>query len=282
MNHDELRDLLPLKALDRLDPDEERALSEHLASLCPECEAELASFRDALGAYAMAAAQDDSLRARRIWRMVESRLDADRIGGGMPPERGRRSAARVRILMGAAAAALIVSLGFSLISLRRGVESARNTASFEVAALRARIDSLERGLEDTAQRVSELKTRLSLTSTLTMAAFSPDTRIVRLAGLTPAPRASATLAFSPGNRTAFMQVAGLPPAPANKVYEAWWIGRRSGPIRAGLFEASPEGISKVALTMPPEGEEIVASAVTLEPAGGTDKPTGSMYLKGTM
>jgi anti-sigma-K factor RskA len=34
--------------------------------------------------------------------------------------------------------------------------------------------------------------------------------------------------------------------------------------------------------MPPEGEEIVASAVTLEPAGGTDKPTGSMYLKGTM
>ena len=57
---------------------------------------------------------------------------------------------------------------------------------------------------------------------------------------------------------------------------------QAGAIRAGLFEAPAEGVAKVALIMPPRGEEIIASAVTLEPANGTDEPTGTMYLKGDL
>jgi anti-sigma-K factor RskA len=290
MTHEELKDLLPLKALDRLDPDEERALAEHLSNGCAECEPELESFREALGALALAAAEESGATTDRIWSKVQPRLGADRIADGMRPggrarDAAQRNGKRTRFIPMAAsslAAILAIALGITIYQLERGVEEARNTTGFEVAALRARIDDLQHGLETATQKISDLKTQLSLTSTLTLAAFSPDARVVHLSGLAAAPKANATVALSLSNRTAFMQVAGLPPAPEGKVYEAWWIGRHAGPIRAGLFEAPAEGIAKVALILPPEGEEVVASAVTLEPTGGTEKPTGAMYLKGDL
>ena len=288
MTHEELKDLLPLKALDRLDADENRALDEHLAGGCPECDPELESFRAALGALAIATADGGDNATDRIWERVAPRLDAATPSvGTRAAGRGRdftaRSASRQRMVSfaGIAVAAMaIITLFFNVLSLHRGIEAARATTSFEVAALRTRIDDLQRGLETASITITNLKTQLSLTSSLTLAAFSPDTRVVHLAGLAAAPKANATVALSPSNKTAFMEVSGLPPAPADKVYEAWWIGRHAGPIRAGLFEAPAEGSAKVELIMPPEGEEVVASAVTLEPAGGTEKPTGAMYLKG--
>ena len=288
MTHEELKDLLPLKALDRLEPEENRALDAHLADGCPECERDLESFREALGTLAIATADSGDLAADRIWQRVEPRIDAPLPTMGSRAasrsrDSGARRASRRRMLPFAAvavAAMAIVTLFFNVLSLQHGIEAARATADFEVAALRARIDDLQHGIENASARITDLKRQLSLTSTLTLAAFSPDTRVVHLAGLAASPKANATVALSPSNKTAFMEVSGLPPAPTDKVYEAWWIGRHAGPIRAGLFEAPAEGVAKVELIMPPEGEEIIASAVTLEPSGGTDKPTGAMYLKG--
>ena len=45
MEHDDLRALTAAYALDGLDPDEERALEEHVRH-CAECRADLASFRE--------------------------------------------------------------------------------------------------------------------------------------------------------------------------------------------------------------------------------------------
>jgi anti-sigma-K factor RskA len=72
----------------------------------------------------------------------------------------------------------------------------------------------------------------------------------------------------------------LPPAPPKKVYELWWIGARSGPIKAALFVPGNRGTITIGSDAPPQGEQMLASAVTLEPAGGVAKPTGAMYLKG--
>jgi anti-sigma-K factor RskA len=289
MSHEEVKDLLPLRALDRLEADEDLAVTTHLAGGCPECERELASFREALGALALTANREGASNDR-IWQLLEAKLGASQTPAGnragmRAQDHAVRPTERMHMLSFAAiaiAALALIALGFNVLSLYRGLEAARGTATFEVAALRARIDELQRGLESASARIADLKTQLSLTSNLTLAAFSPDARVVHLAGLAAAPKASATVALSTSSHTAFMQVSGLPPAPADKIYEAWWIGRESGPIRAGLFEAPAEGVAKVALIMPPKGEEIVASAVTLEPANGTEKPTGTMYLKGDM
>jgi hypothetical protein len=47
-----------------------------------------------------------------------------------------------------------------------------------------------------------------------------------------------------------------------------------------LFEPLSSGATIVSLDLPPPGEVVLASAITLEPRGGVEKPSGAMYLKG--
>ena len=54
MDHAEIKDLIPLKALSRLEGEEASAVDEHLAAGCDECARELGSFNEALAAMAMA------------------------------------------------------------------------------------------------------------------------------------------------------------------------------------------------------------------------------------
>ena len=77
MDHAEIKDLIPLKALSRLDGDEARAVDEHLAARCDECERELASFNEALAEMAIADVGADG-PSDRIWGRLQARLDASR------------------------------------------------------------------------------------------------------------------------------------------------------------------------------------------------------------
>src|SRR5579859_4535508 len=72
MDHDQLKDLLPLEALGSLEGEESRAMAAHLAEGCDDCQAELRSFGEALAAMAISAAGDGP--SDRIWQRLESRL----------------------------------------------------------------------------------------------------------------------------------------------------------------------------------------------------------------
>ena len=54
MEHQEIKDLLALAALDRLEADEANAVSEHLHAGCAECEAELRAYREVAASLALA------------------------------------------------------------------------------------------------------------------------------------------------------------------------------------------------------------------------------------
>ncbi len=86
----------------------------------------------------------------------------------------------------------------------------------------------------------------------------------------PLSGASGTLVVAATGEAALV-VSSLDPAPSGKTYEAWVIedGR---PLPAGLFAAA-NGRTVVALERPvPRGAVV---AVTLEPAGGVERPTSS-------
>jgi anti-sigma-K factor RskA len=75
----------------------------------------------------------------------------------------------------------------------------------------------------------------------------------------------------------------MPQPPPGKEYQVWFMTEREGPVSAGLFTPDNVGTG-VVLAEPPSKffGRIVAAAVTLEPAGGLPKPSGEMYLRGSL
>ena len=83
MDHAQIKELIPLKALSRLEGDEARAVDEHLAAGCDECERELASFSEALAGIAIVEDSGAEVSSQRIWSAAAS--------PSRPPDDPRRS-----------------------------------------------------------------------------------------------------------------------------------------------------------------------------------------------
>lgn len=65
----------------------------------------------------------------------------------------------------------------------------------------------------------------------------------------------------------------LPSLAENQDYQLWYIGK-SGPVDAGVFHVDAEGVGVVDIrNLPQDTSEITAFAVTIEPKGGSQKPT---------
>ncbi len=281
MEHAEIKDLIPLKALSQLDGDEARAVDEHLVAGCDECERELASFNEALAEMAIAEAGADG-PSDRIWSRLQARLDASRPALRVG-DRSARESSRGRgfaMMLGSAVAAAVVAIVVSYALINSRVRSDTSETSNEIAALTAKVIEVQRNVDTTGNQLAALEAKVAQTTDLTLARLDPDARVARLAGLPASPSATGTVALSPAQGTAMLEVSGLPPTPDDKVYEVWWIGAKQGPLKAGLFEPSSQGATIVSLDLPPPGEIVLASAITLEPSSGVEKPTGAMYLKG--
>jgi anti-sigma-K factor RskA len=287
MNHDQLKELLPLEALGVLDGDEAREMTTHLAELCDECVPELRAFRETLAAMALTEAGETP--ADHIWQRLERRLEgnttdsvaSDRTGGRSTDRsvrRGESRGSRVGTALAASIAIVTTALAYHFSGQLSATQHAAET---EVVGLDERVRDLDLKLMQRDRELISLRDQLATTSQMTRAVLAPDLRTIKLQPMPPAPDAAGLVAMSASRGHCVVEIAGLPPPPPDKTYELWWIGSKSGPVRAALFNPGPDGGATVRPESPPEGERILASAVTLEPAGGMNKPTGSMYLKGT-
>jgi hypothetical protein len=291
MDHQAIKGLLPLAALDWLEPDEARELEEHLRAGCDECEAELRELREAAASLALSLEQEGSQAGseekseERIWERLQARLQ-DAVP--QPGRAGANAAGRARrpARVGARrAATAVMAAGIVGIAIYAGQMSDRMRRASEenqeqLRAMNSRVASLSAEIRRAHVEVGALHRVLADRLRLEKVLSAPDLRLTRLAPLAPAPGANGIVAVSATNMAAVFQAAGLPATPAGKTYELWWITREHGPVAAGLFQAE-EGHPVVApVALPPPGEHVLLSAVTLEPAGGVSKPTGAMYLKG--
>ncbi len=287
MTHDELKALLPLAALDRLDADESAALREHLAG-CRECEAELREFEHAVAM--MALAVDAPSSADRITRKLEARL------GTLPPvaakgapdrkpnrsvEPATRSSSRsIATRLSIAAAVVLAVYGAVVTSRLSNLQSAYDARANQLTYLQNRFTTLENDAQVAEQKIDALSKVLSERVRLEDVLDAPDLEVTRLGPLPPAPGAHAVVIASKSSGRAVLRATGLETPPSGKTYELWWITKQKGPVPAGTFSAETgnEVIAKV--DPPPTGEHVMLTAVTLEPVGGVPKPTGAMYLKG--
>ncbi len=91
----------------------------------------------------------------------------------------------------------------------------------------------------------------------------------------------ATLMCDPNGRLALLTVENFPVLPADKVYQLWM--RQGGqPMNVGLFRVDESGRTTVVVTAPQAINSFESAGITLEPAGGSPKPTGQPIVRGTL
>ena len=273
MQHDDLRELVALYALDAL-PDMDRAIIERHLDVCPDCTGELAAFRAAASelAYAVPARQAPAaLRARvlsTIDREPQRSAAAPAVIANAPqgtnPWWLAAAAVLAAVLVGGYALAQQAHIGF----LNQALEEAR-----------AQTAAAERQLIDARSELTGAQRQLQRVSLTTDILASPDVIKVDLKGQPAAPSAVGRAFWSRTRGTIFSANA-LPALPSSQVYQLW-IVTATGPVSAGLLSLDQQGTALVVdnTTTP---DRPAAFAVTIEPAGGLPAPTGDKVLVGAL
>jgi len=279
-NHQEASEALAAAALDALAPDDQAAVLAHVDE-CPDCARELAELREATAHLAaLAVPAGDSARATaeidlRLARVrsnvlaraaaavaetprvvpITSRAPAT-VTAPAPRVRSARSLGLVAGMALAVAASLVVAITLAdRAGLQREVAQSRAAASNAAAAL----------------AVSERQLAM---------VTGPQVAVVSLAA-NGAPKATALMFWDRGTNSWSMYAHNLPPASSGHTYELWLITSAGRKIPAGTFAPTSAGTAHVQMTYALAPTDLQAVAVTEEPAGGVDAPTGPIVIVGT-
>lgn len=188
MTHEQVQELLGAYALDAVDSDEAVAIEAHLSE-CPRCRAEVADLREVAGLLSHAGAD----APEGVWDRIAASLTEPPPPLRLEVPRERRES-RSRVLQTIAlsvAAAVLVVLGFSVVSLRG-----------EVDDLRA----------ESTQAGDSREVALAATQAMSV----PGTRIARLAG----DQRQTAVAVVRSNGQGYLLGAALPTLD-HRIYQLW-------------------------------------------------------------
>jgi anti-sigma-K factor RskA len=248
-------DLLALYALGGLEPDELRAVTDHLA-ICATCRAEAdrqTALVAAVAGSVPARAPDPRLRAQVLARAGVSpqptNAASTRPAPAPPAPRARAGAARVRQpiawgrwLAGAAALLMAGLIGWNMF-------------------LTNQVLTLQR-------RVTYNQNALSLIA-------GANTAHMPLVGQGSFGTAGGNAYIDQTTKDIVIVVQQLQPLPDDQTYQAWLIDSK-GPTNAGLFRVSDRGWGMAWLSLPYEQGSTIG--VSLEPKDGSPQPTHVVLL----
>jgi anti-sigma-K factor RskA len=110
---------------------------------------------------------------------------------------------------------------------------------------------------------------------------SPKTKVIAMAG-EEAPQANAKVVWDTNAQQWVIYIYDLPAPPSDKEYQLWYVTEKAK-ISAAVFRPDEQGRTVLKLTLPPGAlAGLAATAVTLEPKGGSPQPTGKFYLKASI
>ena len=222
-------------ALDALDEAERERFERHLGH-CPACDNEVRGLQETAARFALAVASQppDQLRERVMTAAARTRqLPPLPHPHVRPPKPAADWVRRLAIPLAAACLVLAVVLGVLLGMARSQLDNARSEQR-QIAAV----------LNVPGARIVTVRTSLGGQATVVVA------------------RRLDELIFTS---------AGLPGLPGSRVYQLWVMGSNGSATSAGLLARAADGS-----TAPVLASGLVAGdriGVTVEPAGGTKKPT---------
>ena len=314
MRHEELEELIPAYALGALDGEDLRAAEAHLQAGCPRCERLLQEL-SGVAAHLTESLPDVPLPPRLKERVLERIEQEGRVEAPVPPSRRRPWLLPWGLAIGATAAASL--LFWNGLTLRQALERERAgkveeqqtlaqdirrlqdqlaRREVDVTRLQAKLEEEQtrlkeqeqesavtvKNLQDWLQRekalLASLQGRLAGQEAIIRVIEDPQSRVVTLGGLKPAPEASGKVIWHPVQQTALFYAHRLPALPSDKIYQLWTITER--PVSGGIFAVDHLGNASVRMTAIPR--QVKTFAVTIEPAGGLPQPSGAIYLAGSL
>jgi len=108
--------------------------------------------------------------------------------------------------------------------------------------------------------------------------------LVVMDGLEVNPGGYGKVIWDAENQQALLQVSNLPEVPSGKAYQLWLI-KNNKPVPSGLFSVqtgAKDSFFKIEQMADANKKSANAFAITLEPEGGSQQPTGAMYMLGNV
>jgi anti-sigma-K factor RskA len=272
MRWDEVEEIAPLYVIGALDEKTAHDLESSLHGATPEQQRVVARWRDVAALLPQALplqTPPDYLRERLLNRIVEETQQtpieiaveesalkemAERAESKVLPfVQPRRAESRTARWMLIAATALLAFTSAYLFTQNAKLARERDDLSKEMAERRGQFDDI----------------------------VSPRTRIIAMVG-DEAPQANAKVVWDTKAQQWAVYIFDLPAPPSDKDYQLWYV-TQNVKISAAVFRTDEQGRTVLKLTLPPDAMAgLAATAVTLEPRGGSPQPTGKFYLKATI
>jgi len=250
---DELQEQASLYASGAMTESERREYARHLdEDNCAVCRREAEEFQATTGLFALGLdplTPSPSVKDRLMASVTDRQAS-------VPAPKPRRWAAWLAAIEAVAASVLLFIAFSNNAVLRRSAEALRT-------------------------QVQQLEARLAEQQVLLASLTSNDVQITNLAGQGATPGAKARLFWDQQRGHWSVFVNNLPPAPANRSYQLWFVPKAGNPVSAGVFNTEANGSAVVEADVPP-GLDLMAAAVTTEPAGGLPQPTGPFALLGAL
>jgi anti-sigma-K factor RskA len=279
MTWDEVKEIAPLYVIGALDEKTTHAVEGVLNSATPEQQRVVARWRDVAALLPQALplqTPPDNLRERLLNRVAEesqqtpieiaveestlreiAELSEKKVLPFVQPRRVESKT--VRWMLIAATVLLAFACGYfykqkaDLARERDDLLRERNSLSGELATSRRQVDDI----------------------------VSPGTRVIAMVG-DETPQANAKVVWDTKAQQWAIYIFDLPAPPSDKDYQLWYV-TKNAKINAAVFRTDSLGRTVLKLTLPPDAlAGLAATAVTLEPRGGSPQPTGKFYLKASI
>lgn len=261
---DSPQDLAAAYALGALSAEEARRFEAFLLG-SPATQREVQEYREVAALLALAGpeaagepAPAGGLRDRVLARVAEQKA---RPLATASPVAAARPSSGVWVAL-AASLFLAVGLGAGLMSARA-----------RLAAVEAELGAGKANLAQTEQRLAEREATLN-------GILGPGVQMFQLTA-SGDPEPGIQLFWDRQRHLAMVHGFRLKPVPTGKAYQLWFI-KDGAPVPSITFRPEPDGDARVERIPVPEGGALTAAAVTVEPEGGSPKPTSPIVMVGQL